>query len=126
MQDYGPHSIRESAEPTGSFVAGTVIENLYLKNQLMLNIVLTIGTATSVSIKVEFSGDNSTFYQETIATDNGATGIIDHTLAERKFTTSGNYRIAIPIEDGYVRISTKGTGTLTTTTIGINAVTGVV
>jgi len=125
MQDYGYKTIREVSIPTGAWVASDVIEKKYLKNQLVLCVQVVIGTATSVDLKVEFSDDGVTYFQRTIATENGATGIISYTLATDRFPASGNYTVEIPIKYQYIRISVMGVGVLTTTTVGIDAITGI-
>ena len=68
-----PKSLRSSAVLTGSYIATTVLgpqggstnidpaEN----NQLVLYIAFTIGSLTSAELKVEFSHDGTTYYQET-------------------------------------------------------------
>lgn len=124
MTDYGYQIVRASSQPTASYVAGTVIEHVHLRNQLMLYVDVTIGTATSVSVKIEFSDDNTNWYQETAEVIDATTGIITHTAVERRWTANAAQRVAIPTLDKYIKISTKGTGTLTTTTVGIKAITG--
>ena len=126
MQDYGPKTIRDVAQPTASFVAATVLEHKYLKNQLILNVAVVLGTATSVNLKVEYSHDNVTFYQRTIASENSSTGFIDYALAEERFKAGGNYSLEIPIKYNFIKVSVKGVGTLTTTTVGIESIVGIV
>ena len=48
------------------------------------------------------------------------------TLGEHKVSATGNYRIAIPIKDRYVKISAKGTGTVTSSSLAISAIVGTV
>jgi hypothetical protein len=126
-----PVTVRTAAILTDSYVAGTVIggettgekskPNEY--NQLILYVAFTIGSLTSAQIKVEFSNDNSTYYQETAMSISG--GTVTDTLAAHTIAATGNYRIAIPMNDRYVKISAKGTGTVTGSSMGIKAVLGV-
>lgn len=125
MQDYGHKTIREVSAPTAAWVACDVIEKKYLKNQLVLLVAVVMGTATSVNLKVEYSNDGVTYYQRTVATENGATGYIDYTLATDRFTTDGNYTMEIPIKYQYIKVSVIGIGVLTTTTVGISSITGI-
>lgn len=126
-----PVTVRTAAILTNAYVAGTVIggetsgekskTNEY--NQLILYVTFTIGSLTSAQIKVEFSNDNSTYYQETAMFIAG--GTVTESLAEHTITASGNYRIAIPMNDRYVKVSAKGTGTVTSSSLGVKAVLGV-
>lgn len=64
-------------------------------------------------IKVEFSGDDTTYYQETSYTVSGAS--VTHSQGEHLFTgatggTSYKYVISVPIAANYVRISFKEDG----------------
>ncbi len=131
-----PVTIRTSAILTDAYVAGNVLGaetssvaapaekakvNEY--NQLILYVTFTKGSLTSAEFKVEFSPDNSTFYQESAMLIAG--GTITDSIAEHTITASGNYRIAIPMNDRYVRVSAKGTGTMTSSVMGITAILGV-
>lgn len=128
LLSYQKRTIRSSAILTGSYVAGTVlgptgqgtlgdpVEN----NQLILLVSFTIGSLTSAEIKVEFSDDNTTFYQET--SEAVASGVATASLASHTFTATGNYRIPISIGDRYIKVSTKGTGTVTSSLMAIDGV----
>ena len=126
-----PVTVRPAAILTNDYVAGTVIggettgekskTNEY--NQLILYVTFTIGSLTSAEIKVEFSNDNSTYYQETAMSI--ASGTVTESLAIHTIAASGNYRICIPMNDRYVKVSAKGTGTVTNSSLGIKAALGV-
>ena len=133
--DYIKRNIRSSAVLTNSYVAattlgaeaGTTIETRTTKpneyNQLVLFVDFTIGSLTDLRLKIEFSPDNSSFYQETVGTITSAVEL-DEAL-EHKFTATGKYRIAIPTTDRYIKVSVKGTGTVTNSLCAIDAVLGV-
>jgi hypothetical protein len=126
QQDYTVKTIRTAAILTTSYVAGTVLgptELVEANNQLNLYIAFTIGSLTDAQVKIEFSDDNTTWYQETAASY--STGVFTDAVAVHKYTASGNYRISIPIKDRYVKISSIGTGTVTSSSLGIKAVLGV-
>lgn len=128
MDDYKIYSVRSSLIPTTSYVAGTVIGDphlIYEKNQLIVLFSLTLGSLTSAELKIEFSPDGTTYYRETYDDIAASTGVITERAIERTFTATGNYRIALPIKDRYIKISTKGTGTLTNSLIAISAIIGV-
>ena len=126
MQDYILKPIRSSTVLTGSYVAGTVLglEELHggLHNQIVLYVDFTIGSLTSAQIKVEFSDDNSDYYQETFAAISGGTET--DTLGEHTIAATGKYRLAIPIKDNYIKVSVKGTGTMTSSLMKVSAVVG--
>jgi len=79
MNDFTTKSIRSAAILTGSYVAGTVIDTGGIYNQGILNLQFTIGSLTTAEIKIEFSNDNSTYYQESNASV--STGTTTETLA---------------------------------------------
>jgi hypothetical protein len=66
--------------------------------------------------------DVSDWYQETASSVSG--GTITESLAEHAFTSTGKYRIAIPLKDRYARISAKGTGTVDNSLVAIDAIVG--
>lgn len=122
-QDYALFPVRSSLIVTNSYVAGTTVEKRHLKNQLVLLVDVTIGSLTSVEVKLEFSDDNSNFYQETVQSVSG--GTLTETLAEHEFTATGLYRVLVPTKDKYIRISTKGTGTVTGSLVQVDVISGV-
>ena len=125
-QDYVVKSVRSAAILTSGYVAGTVIGTdmpLYQQNQLVILVDFTIGSLTDASIKVEFSPDNSAFYQESFSSISA--GVDTVSLGSHKFTGTGKYRIAIPLKDRYVKISAIGNGTATNSTMTIDAIVGV-
>jgi len=123
-------TIRSAAILTGSDVATDTIgtnDLLYTNNQIILICNFTIGSLTTVDLKIEFSNDKTTWYQET--TDSvGAisSGVITITegLTTRSLAKTGIYRIAIPINDKYVRVLCKGIGTATDSSLAIHAIIG--
>lgn len=117
------HPVRASAVLTTGYVAGTVIENVHQQNQLIVLAAFTLGSLTSAQIKVEFSPDNVTFYQETFSAVSAGTST--ETPGEHSIAANGNYRLAIPMKDRFVRISVKGTGTVTGSLMAIDAYTGI-
>jgi len=119
--DYkSPITIRDSAVLTGSYVAGTVINTGGQFNQLVLNMFYTQGSLTSLQIKVEFSADNVTFVQETFQSISGGTAT--ETQGEHTFTGTGNFSINIPNVQKFIKVSAKGTGTVTGSSLSIQAI----
>ena len=128
MREYLKKSLRSSAVLTGSYVAATVLGPQGLgsnadpqeNNQLILYVGFTIGSLTSAELKVEFSDDGTTYYQETESTISSGTTI--DTPLVHKFNSSANRRIAIPISDKYIKVSVKGTGTVTSSLMTVDAI----
>lgn len=125
LGDYIIKAVRSSAILTTSYVAGTVITNAERYNQLIIEIDFTIGSLTSFEWKVEFSSNGgATYFQESATSVSGGTGtdsILEHTN-----TATGKYRFAIPIKDERIKISVKGTGTVTDSLCAVTAVLGTV
>lgn len=120
--NYYKKSVRSAAILTTSYVAGTVLEEVHDQNQMILNVDFTIGSLTSAEIKVEFSSDNTNWYQETFSSVSGGTST--ESLGERSMDTTGKRRIAVPLKDRYVRVSVKGTGIVTGSSMAIEAIIG--
>ncbi len=106
--------VRAEAILTTDYVAGKTID-VSDANQLILYIKFTKGLLTSADVQIEFSADNTTFYQETKN---------DDTLKTHQFSTTGNYRLVIPVMEKYVKVSAKGTGTVTGSKMQIDALVG--
>jgi hypothetical protein len=121
--DYVFKNVRSAAILTGSYVAGTVLEQTHEANQIILLIDFTKGSLTSLEIKVEFSPDNTTFYQETFQAI--SSGTATETLGEHTFTATGKYRIPVQIMDRYIKVSAKGTGTVTSSSVTVDALLGI-
>ena len=128
MLNYLKKNLRSSAVLTNSPVAATVlgpqgigsnvdpVEN----NQLVVLVAFTKGSLTSAELKVEFSDDGSTYYQETVSSISGGTST--DSLLTHTFTASGNYRIPIPLIDRYIKISVIGTGAVGGSAMAIDTV----
>lgn len=137
-QDYVVAPVRTSAILTNSYVAGTVLgakngvlgtaspADLCLEdyNQLNLEISFTIGSLTSAEVKIEYTDDSTltTWYQETFESITG--GICTDTLGYHTITATGNYTFNVPIKNRYIRVSAKGTGTVTSSLMAIKAILG--
>jgi len=122
FHNYKIEAVRSAAILTNSYVAGTVLENLQANNQLVLLVDFTIGSLTSLEIKVEFSPDNVTFYQEVGADFSSGTSTLS--LNEYTITSTAALRLPIALKDRFVRISVKGTGTVTSSTVTVDAIVG--
>lgn len=128
QQDYTLSNIRAAAILTTSYVAATVIGPTTgapaLRNQMNLLVKFTVGSLTSCEIKVEYSHDGTTYYQDTFESISGGTSTLS--LGNYTFTSTGNYVISLPIKFNYVKVSAKGTGTVTSSSLLLDAVIGTV
>jgi hypothetical protein len=129
--DYKKTSVRSAAILTNSYVAGTVIgpttgDKLltHQYNQLTLLVDFTIGSLTDVLIKVEFSDDGTTYFQEHNKTV--SSGITTFNANEYKLTATGKVAIGIPVNYRFIKISAVGTGTVTSSSLAIDAILSVV
>lgn len=125
---YKFYTVRTSAILTTSYVASNVnlgsdFKDINQLNQLVLLVDFTKGSLTTAEIKLEFSPDGTNWYQE--VAESVSTGTSTVTAVERQFSTTGKYRIPVPVKDRFIRLSAKGTGTVTSSSLGINAVVGV-
>lgn len=118
-------ALRAAAAVTDSYVASSawLIEGA---NHLELLIAMTKASVTSFEFKLEFSDDNSNWYQETAESTSG--GTVTVSLAEYTIVASGLGETAnavIPLDriaHKFMRVSTKGTGTVTSTSVAITGV----
>ena len=119
---YISKAIRAAAILTGSYVAWTIIwqsdnNNAQELNQLVLYISFTIWSLTSLEVKIEYSDDWVTYYQETFITISGWTSAAS--LWEYTFTATWNYIIASPFKAKFVKVSSKWTWTATSSSCSI-------
>lgn len=128
MQDYMFWDVRNSAILTNGYVAGTVLNytnaNPALRNQLNVLVNFTKGLLTTAEVKIEYSSDGVNFFQDTFESITGGTSTLS--LGEYTISSTGNYIISIPIKAAYIRISAKGTGTVTSSLMEIDAILAVV
>jgi len=120
---YPEKELRESAVLTDSYVEATT-EDVASVNQVMLYVTLTLGSLTSAQIKVEVSPDNTTFYR--LPTQRSASGTITLNAGVYTISADGNY--VIPIESKYkiMKVSVKGTGTVTSSLMGVKIQLGII
>lgn len=117
-------NVRNNAVLTTSYVAGEVIENVQHLNQMVLHIDFTKGSLISAEIKVEFSIDGINYHQLTSGTvdTNGLETLKPHTLT---IGDDAKFAHLLPVKARFIKISSKGTGTVTGSSLKIRAVLGV-
>lgn len=125
QQDYTFQSVRSAAILTGAYVASNITPfatpTLDQYNQLNLLVNLTLGSLTSVTLKIEFSNDGTNWYQEVVDAVDTSTGIISERLATRSLTASGKYYISVHLSAHYARVSAIGVGTVTGSSLTIDS-----
>lgn len=120
ITNYRYESVRADAILTNSYVAGTVIADAQSFNQLFIHAYFTKGSLTDAQIKIEFSWDGTNYVQETFGAV--SSGTETESAGVHLLGADGNYQIAVPIIARYIKISAIGTGTVTSSTLKIDAV----
>ena len=121
-------TLRTSAILTNSYVAGTVwgpqggstVSDPVENNQLLLLIDFTKGSLDSMQLKIEFSENGTDYYQETSSAVSSGTST--ETVLAHSFGATGKFRLPIPIVDRYIKVSVKGTGTVTSSLVKVLAI----
>lgn len=130
MIDYQKKTqLRASAILTNDYVAGTTQADPYKYNQMMVYLSFTKGSTTSMEMKIEFSHDNSNWYQESMEDFFEGVGtvreLIHQIVSADQSSAQQNYRFPIPITDRYIKISVKATGVLTDSLCAVDSAFGV-
>ena len=118
--DYYNKVVREDSILTNSYVAGNIIENAQKFNQMIIDCKFTVGSLTDAQIKVEYSNDGTNYYQETFSSISGGTDTLSWGVHKLP-AADGNYSISLPVMAKYIKISAIGTGTVTGSSLAINA-----
>lgn len=113
---YKSTEIRASAILTTGYVA-TAARLIDRKNQLNLLVAYTKGSSTGVDIKIQFSDDKTTWYEENSTAL--ASGVLTHTVYAHRFTVAGNYVISVPITHRWYRVSVQAISDATGTLLAI-------
>lgn len=121
---YTIKAVRADAILTNAYVAGTVIDDCERYNQLMLALKYTKGSLTNFKIKIEYSFDGVTFYQQTNVSVSGGDSTGNPNIYTFAPAASVNVELEIPIKCHQVRVSVLGTGTVTSSSMKIDAVLG--
>lgn len=121
-QDYRVYTVRDAAIVTNSYVAGTVIEDVHMFNQLVILPDITVGSLTSAEIRVRYSHDNTNWYQLGFLSISGSTATVSE--GEFSYTADSTATIELPIKYRHIEIAVKGTGTVTSSSVAITAIVG--
>jgi len=111
---------------TGTLVIEPINKLNFIDDEIITDDNTVAGSATvnGAMSYADSSIAEKTWFQETVTTI--VPSLLTETAVYHQFAASGRYRLALPLKDKYIRISAKGTGTVTNSLMGINAVIGVV
>ena len=109
--------LRAPAILTTSYVTSAVTENKGY-DQLVLEIDFTIGSLTTAEVKVEYYVDGK---WRQFTTKSVSAGVETMSLAYQQYGAGGVYGWRDDLYATFFRVSAKGTGTVTGSSIGINA-----
>lgn len=120
--DINLRTVRPAAILTTSYVAGTVLEDVQKYNNLQLLIDFTKGSLIDAQIKVEQSLDNSDWYE--LGSDTIATGVNTLDANITLLNETQKRSVSYPINTRFIRVSAIGTGTVTDSSLKIQAILG--
>lgn len=117
--------VRAEAILTTGYVSGTIIKDCENFNQLMIYWKFTKGSLTSFQIKVEFSFDGVTYHQE--ISESISSGVATMSPEHHIYTPGNDLNgvLSIPIKCSKIKISAQGNGTVTSSSLKIDAIIGV-
>lgn len=113
--------LRSSAILTDAYVAGTVVPNCETYRTCTVYLAFTKGSLTTLEVKVEQSVDGTDYYQDTFNSDPTA-GVVTNAVVIHQFDATGKFNFTVPVTGRYVKVSAKGTGTVTNSLLSLNAV----
>lgn len=130
VQLKAPVTVRAAAILTGSYVATTATQ-VKQSNQAVFLIDFTLGSLTSMLVKVQYSSDGTNFYDEPYSDTSSATISSDEAQVPLRSrvhvfdTTSAKY-LAVPLKTNYVRLAVKGVGVATSSSCTVTLLEGVI
>ena len=113
-------TIRESAPLTTSYITSDNF-NIQGANQLQLLVSFIKGESNGCRLKIEFSEDETTWYQESMVSEFPAVNDVKHTPITRRVEDSVNLVISIPISASFFRIGAQAIALDTDTSLSILA-----
>lgn len=80
------------------------VMNIQGANQVQLLVEFTAGESDGVHLKIEFSEDQESWYQESMVSEFPTTGIVSHVAVLRKIVDTCTIVISIPVSGSYIRV----------------------
>lgn len=112
--------IRTSSALTTSFVVSDIM-NIQGANQVQLLVSFVKGDSTGCRLKIEYSVDQVTWYQESMYNEIPLSNEITHNAITRKVEESGNYVLSIPVSSSYMRVWAQAINSGNNTSLSIRA-----
>lgn len=115
---HGYQTLRAAAILTTSYVASDTVR-LTTYDNIGLFFSVDKGSLTSFQYKVQWSPDNSTWYDE--VTESIAAGVVTDTACYYTMTlsTDTDFYKLFPYRGNYLRVQVKGTGTVTASSCAV-------
>ena len=110
--------IRAAAALTTSYVTSNSF-NIQGANQLQLLVSFTKGDSDGCRLKIEFSEDGSSWYQESIV--EYSSGDANHSPLARKIEDSANLVLSVPTSASFLRVSGQAITSGTSTSLSVLA-----
>jgi len=89
---------------TTSYVTSEIM-NIQGANQVQLLVCFTRGNSAGCRLRVDFSEDRLTWYQESMVSEFPSANDVEHSLVTRRIDETGNYAISIPVSASYMKVS---------------------
>lgn len=83
------------------------VMNIQGANQVQLLIGFTKGNSAGCRLKIEFSEDQTTWYQESMVSAFPVENEVESKLVMRRINETGNYVISIPVSASYLKVSAQ-------------------
>ena len=112
--------IRQSSALTISF-AETEVMNIQGANQVQLLISFIKGDSEGCRLKIEYSEDRVTWYQESMVSEFPSLNSVTHSMITRKIDDTGNYVLSIPVSSSYIKVSAQAISSGDNTLLSIKA-----
>ena len=112
--------IRQNSALTTSF-AETEVMNIQGANQVQLLISFIKGNSEGCRLKIEYSEDRVTWYQESMVSEFPSLNSVTHSMITRKIDDTGNYVLSIPVSSSYIKVSAQAISSGDNTLLSIKA-----
>ena len=103
---------------TTSFVASEVM-NIQGANQVQLLVSFTKGDSDGCRLKIEYSEDQTAWYQESMVNEFPLSNDVIHTVITRKIEEAGNYVLSIPVSSSYIRVGAQAINSGNNTSLSV-------
>lgn len=95
--------IRMDSALTTSFVVSEVM-NIQGANQVQLLVSFVKGNSNGCRLRIEYSVDQISWYQESIYNEIPLSNEITHSAITRRIEETGSYVLSIPVSSCYIRV----------------------